>query len=99
LEEEEEEELLLKDQEDLKIRGILKKAINLASDKCKKIIELHLEGGLTLREIWKKLGYKSYQAIVQTKYNCKKKLGNYIFLELNKEKKRAREQVKKGGQI
>ncbi len=81
------EEVKYKEEQELFIERILAEAIDKISEKCKKIIELHINGKQRLREIWQSLGYKSYEAIVQAKYNCKKKLGDYIFLQLNKRKK------------
>lgn len=80
------EELSHQEEEKQKLDDLLQEGIKLATDKCKKIIELHLKKGLKLKEIWKQLGFESYQAIVQAKYNCKKRLGIYIFTKIRKHK-------------
>ncbi len=80
-------ELKEAEEQDLGIKKLLKKAVENASEKCRKIIDLHIYQGVRLKKIWQSLGYASYQAIVQAKYNCKKKLGNYVFLQMQREKK------------
>lgn len=51
-------------------------------DKCKSLFDAILFEGKKLKDIWEPMGYKNYQLIVQAKYNCKKKLTRYFFIEL-----------------
>ena len=82
------DEVSRKEDDDLLIKKLMVEALEKASERCKKIMELHIEGGKRLKELWPKLGFNSYQAIVQAKYNCKKRLGNYVFRQLQKNKVR-----------
>ncbi|MGD1847165.1 MAG: hypothetical protein ACFB10_17380 [Salibacteraceae bacterium] len=81
------EELHSKEAQQQEMEALLKEGIAQCSDKCKQIIELHLVQGRKLKSLWKELGYESYQAIVQAKYNCKKRLSNYIFTNSRKRKR------------
>lgn len=87
-ENESEAELIAREQKDAFMKQWLNEAISQASENCKKILEFHIVGQQSLKKIWQQLGFSSYQAIVQAKYNCKKKLGNYIFLKLQQQKKK-----------
>lgn len=89
------EEIISEEIQEQQLNQILSKGISLASERCKKIIELHLKQGKKLVYLWKELGYETYQSIVQAKYNCKKKLGDYIFLELNRREKNQHNKEKK----
>lgn len=54
------------------------KALSLAleqlSPKCKKLIENELDNQIKLKDLQGDLGFINYQALVQAKYNCKKRL-------------------------
>ena len=52
----------------------LSKAIELLSPKCKTLIEAELDTQIRLKDLQHELGFTNYQALVQAKYNCKKKL-------------------------
>ncbi|MDO7135437.1 hypothetical protein [Algibacter lectus] len=49
-------------------------AINELCDKCKKLIEAELDNNIKLKDLQQEMGYNNYQALVQAKYNCKKRL-------------------------
>lgn len=59
------------------------KALNLAlnklCEKCKKLIETDLDKSIKLKDLQQELGYSNYQALVQAKYNCKKRLVKKAF--------------------
>lgn len=57
-------------------------AIKKLCDKCKSLFDAILFEGKKLKDLWEPMGYKNYQLIVQAKYNCKKKLTRYFFIEL-----------------
>lgn len=42
--------------------------------KCKKLLETELDKEIRLKDLMEELGYSNYQALVQAKYNCKKRL-------------------------
>ncbi len=61
-------------------------ALEEATEKCQCLFEQHIERGIALKDLEKPLGYPSYQAIVQAKYNCKKRLIARVFQLLQKQK-------------
>lgn len=58
-------------------------AIDLLCTTCKQVIEVALEGKKN-KEVWSSLGFKTITAYSQKKYNCIKKLTDYLFVELEK---------------
>ncbi len=68
-----EDSLALEDIELLKHRALMQ-ALNMISDKCRLLIENELDSNSQLKDLQEELGYKNYQALVQAKYNCKKRL-------------------------
>ncbi|WP_218599728.1 hypothetical protein [Polaribacter sp. NJDZ03] len=62
-------------------------AINLLCDKCTKLIETELDKNIKLKDLQQEMGYANYQALVQAKYNCKKKLVKKVFEALTNLKK------------
>lgn len=59
------------------------KALTLAmekmSGKCKALIETELDNRVKLKDLQNDLGFTNYQALVQAKYNCKKRLIRLVF--------------------
>ena len=60
----------------------LEKAMNVISNKCKRLMELSMDSSIKLADCLELLGFKTYQALIQAKYNCKKKLIKEVFLAL-----------------
>lgn len=58
-------------------------ALSRMSSKCKALIELGLSREKKLIDVMADLGYMSYQAIVQAKYNCRKRLVKEVFKVFN----------------
>lgn len=58
-------------------------ALEEMSPKCKMLLETDLNPEMKLKELQERLGYINYQALVQAKYNCKKKLIQKVFKALN----------------
>ena len=54
-------------------------AINQLCDKCKKLIEAELDSQIKLKDLQHDMGYSNYQALVQAKYNCKKRLIKKVY--------------------
>ncbi|MEW7280328.1 hypothetical protein ABW636_17185 [Aquimarina sp. 2201CG1-2-11] len=63
-------------------------ALETLSYKCKALIENELDINTPLKELQETLGYDTYQALVQAKYNCKKRLIKKVYEVLEKIKKR-----------
>ncbi len=57
----------------------LKLAMDSLSDKCKELMENELDVKQKLKDLQEKLGYQNYQALVQAKYNCKKRLVKKVY--------------------
>jgi DNA-directed RNA polymerase specialized sigma24 family protein len=64
--------------EDLKAKA-LTKAIEALSPKCKTLIEVDLNPTMKLKDLQATFGYSNYQALVQAKYNCKKRLVKKVY--------------------
>ena len=62
-------------------------ALNAISSKCKKLMELSMDTSIKLVDCVELLGYETYQALIQAKYNCKKKLIKEVFNALSESKK------------
>jgi len=60
------------------------KAVQRMCDKCNQIYQEHIINNQKLSTLWKKMGYKNHQGIIQAKYNCKKELTKLFFEELGK---------------
>ena len=54
-------------------------AIDLLSPKCKTLIEAELDNTIRLKDLQYDLGFTNYQALVQAKYNCKKRLIKKVY--------------------
>lgn len=52
----------------------LSSALEQLSPKCKKLMETELNDQIKLKDLQNDLGFTNYQAVVQAKYNCKKRL-------------------------
>ncbi len=59
-------------------------AINLLSEKCKTLIENEMDTDMQLKDLQEEFGYTNYQALVQAKYNCKKRLIRKVYEALEK---------------
>jgi len=73
------EEITAEMNEDLIRHKALVTAMNLLSAKCKTLIEAELYETILLKDLQKDLGFGNYQALVQAKYNCKKKLVKKVY--------------------
>lgn len=49
-------------------------ALEQLSPKCRKLMETEFDNDLKLKDLQDDLGFTNYQALVQAKYNCKKRL-------------------------
>ena len=65
----------------------LKIALETMSLKCKRLIELSMDTSVKLVDCMESLGYETYQALVQAKYNCKKRLIKKVYNALSDLKK------------
>lgn len=65
--------------DDLLKHKALSIALEQLPEKCKRLIESELNPEIRLKDLQEDLGYTNYQALVQAKYNCKKKLIKKIF--------------------
>lgn len=74
-----EEEIKEDMDEDLLRHKALVTAIDLLSPKCKALIEAELDDSIRLKDLQDDLGYSNYQALVQAKYNCKKRLVKKVY--------------------
>ncbi len=54
-------------------------SIESLSHKCKTLIETVFNSDLQLKDLQETLGFNSYQALVQAKYNCKKRLIKKVY--------------------
>ncbi len=59
-------------------------ALDELSPKCKTLIENELNPNIQLKDLQNELGYSNYQALVQAKYNCKKRLIKKVYEVLEK---------------
>lgn len=82
----EEEAAILEETLEYQRQKALTVALEDASEKCKCLFEHHIDKGISLKELVDPLGYPSYQAIVQAKYNCKKRLIAQVFRMMQYEK-------------
>ncbi|WP_152537442.1 sigma-70 RNA polymerase sigma factor region 4 domain-containing protein [Aquimarina pacifica] len=94
----EKEDISIQPEEDAevqKIQFLRQKALSLAIDdlcgKCKKLIESQLAQGVNQKELQNELGYTTYQALMQAKYNCKKRLVKKVIEKLEILKKDKKE--------
>jgi len=79
-----EQDILHSDQQNEAYLFKLNKAIEKLCDDCKAIVEENILGNLKLKELKEKIKYGGgYQAIVQKKKRCLKKLTKYFYQELN----------------
>ncbi len=62
----------------------LSEALENLNQKCRELLETELDSDKSLKDLQGELGFVSYQAVVQAKYNCKKKLVKEVFTVLNK---------------
>ncbi len=62
----------------------LVQALNMLSDKCRSLIENELNDDRKLKDLQEELGFKNYQALVQAKYNCKKRLVRKVYEVIEK---------------
>ncbi len=69
--------------EDLLRHRALSIAMNLLSSKCKLLMEAELDNTIRLKDLQEELGFGNYQALVQAKYNCKKRLVQKVYEALN----------------
>ncbi len=63
-----------KEDEELLKHQALAEALKLLSSKCRSLIENELDSDRQLKDLQEEFGYNNYQALVQAKYNCKKRL-------------------------
>ena len=77
-----------KNNEAMKREQALQVALNAISAKCKKLMELSMNTSVKLIDHVEPLGYDTYQALIQAKYNCKKRLIKEVFNALNATKNR-----------
>jgi len=61
----------------------LSTAMNLLSPKCKTLMDEELDNTIRLKDLQEELGFGNYQALVQAKYNCKKRLIQKVYEALN----------------
>jgi len=69
--------------DDLLRHRALSMAMNLLSSKCKTLMEAELDTTMRLKDLQEELGFGNYQALVQAKYNCKKRLVQRVYEALN----------------
>ena len=62
-------------------------ALTMISAKCKELMELSMDASIKLIDCMELLGYETYQALIQAKYNCKKKLIKEVFTALSELKR------------
>ncbi|WP_139062490.1 RNA polymerase sigma factor [Aquimarina megaterium] len=69
--------------ENLEIEWLQKKALSEALDslsqKCKTLMQTEIDSDTKLKDLQEQLGYVNYQALVQAKYNCKKRLIKKVY--------------------
>lgn len=73
------------EQEWLKMKA-LSEGLESLSPKCKTLIETEIDQNTKLKDLQDTLGYKNYQALVQAKYNCKKRLIKKVYEIMNRMK-------------
>lgn len=75
------------DKDDVSESSMRKKSLEIAlttiSSKCKELMELSMDASVKLIDCMESLGYETYQALIQAKYNCKKRLIKEVFNALN----------------
>ncbi|WP_299433025.1 hypothetical protein [uncultured Aquimarina sp.] len=57
----------------------LSEALDSLSPKCKTLMESEINPELKLKDLQQQLGFPNYQALVQAKYNCKKRLIKKVY--------------------
>jgi len=57
----------------------LSMALETLSSKCKELMEADLDPKIQLKSLQETFGYSNYQALVQAKYNCKKRLVKKVY--------------------
>lgn len=65
----------------------LEVALQKISSKCKELMELSMDASIKLIDCMESLGYETYQALIQAKYNCKKRLIKEVFIALEELKR------------
>lgn len=69
--------------ENLEIEWFQKRALSEALDslsqKCKTLMQTEIDPNTKLKDLQQSLGFMSYQALVQAKYNCKKRLVKKVY--------------------
>lgn len=53
-------------------------ALETLCPKCKTLIENEFDKKIKLKDLMSELGYSNYQALIQAKYNCKKRLAKKV---------------------
>ncbi len=76
------QELIEQETLEAKKQSAWKKAVQRMCDKCTQIYQQHIIQKQKLSKLWKEMGYKNHQGIIQAKYNCKKELTRLFFEEL-----------------
>ncbi|MGY3791721.1 RNA polymerase sigma factor [uncultured Aquimarina sp.] len=57
----------------------LSQALDALSDKCKMLMQSEINPEIKLKDLQQELGFGNYQALVQAKYNCKKRLIKKVY--------------------
>lgn len=57
----------------------LSEALESLSPKCKTLMESEIDPEIKLKDLQQQLGFQNYQALVQAKYNCKKRLIKKVY--------------------
>lgn len=84
------EDSIVKENEELLKYQALEEALNSLSSKCRLLIENELDNDKQLKDLQEEFGYSNYQALVQAKYNCKKRLIQKVYeviIQLKNQKK------------
>ncbi|MBQ4818909.1 hypothetical protein [Aquimarina sp. MMG016] len=69
--------------ENLEVEWLQKRALSQAldtlSEKCKTLMQSEMDPNTKLKDLQRQLGFQNYQALVQAKYNCKKRLIKKVY--------------------
>lgn len=57
----------------------LSEALDTLSPKCRTLMQSEIDPNIRLKDLQKSLGFNNYQALVQAKYNCKKRLIKKVY--------------------
>ncbi len=87
------EDAIAKEDEELLKHKALEEALNSLSSKCKILIENELNRDQRLKDLQEELGYSNYQALVQAKYNCKKRLVKKVYEVIEKLQENQKEKM------